>query len=244
VDLFMPEQDHKLAESIRNGDYFREARAWYKSMYIGPIAERTFFIMIALASLAVGLTYLVALSLLMPIVAKPPIILPAREGFETYIPRIVPLRAPQEAPSKAVLQFYIANYVVAREGYSVETWQSSANAVRSQSDEATYVAYVYQRHPENSASLAAKLGREGSMLVEIESVRLQQNSEVPSARVVFSNQTKGVTPESKTRWTAELKYRYKEIGISTVSDPKTGRDTIAFEDPQFQVLSYEVQPAE
>lgn len=237
----MTDDSQKLADSIRSGAYFGHARAWYQVLFIGLVAERTIFMLIAALAMLVAIMAALALFSLMPLVTKTAIILPLRGESDSYIPRITRLRQGQETASEAVLRFYVSEYVRAREGYSADTWLSSANFVHAQSDAATYSLYLVQRSPENPQSLAATLGKDGAMNAVINGVKVSMDGETGSATVYFSTQVQAERVSLKTRWTARLKYRYTGIAIDMVKNEETGMDETRIENPRFQVTEYAVE---
>ncbi len=66
----MTEDYKKIAESIRSGKYFTEARGWFETVYISPVSERSFFLIIAILAGFTALFGIVAMSRLLPITKR------------------------------------------------------------------------------------------------------------------------------------------------------------------------------
>lgn len=237
----MTDDSHKIAESIRSGRYFEDARAWYQAVYIGPISERTFFLIIATLAAATAFIAIISVFSLMPLVSRPAIIIPAQSSAEDVVPRLTNLREKRQNAQEAVAQFFVLQYVAAWERYSAEMLQENALFVHAQSDEATYNAYLAQYDASNPQSPTVKLGHEGSVDISVQAVRMNFKGDGGTAEVDFTSETSSGTTPEKTRWTATLKYRYTEMGIDMVDNAKTGAGETTFRDPKFQVVGYAVE---
>lgn len=230
----MSDDNEKIAEMIRGGKYFDEARAWYGAMYIGPISERTFFLIIAILSGVVAIASVFAVSALMPLTTKPGILVSAGPRPEETVQSLLNLRELDSNPDKAIAKFFAAEYVTAREGYSAHTYQGNALFVQNQSDQATYNAFSAQYSSSNPQSLAAIFGEAGTRAVIIDSVSLRGNT----ATVGFTTEDTGVDPALKSQWTAKIDFNYTPMTTKTVVNPETGQDELQVKDPQFQVVNY------
>ncbi|MDX2095425.1 MAG: VirB8/TrbF family protein [Alphaproteobacteria bacterium] len=235
----MAEQDEHIAESIRSGAYFTQARAWFEVMYIGPISERSFFLLIAFLAALVALFSASALVRLMPLTDRSPVLVPASARNDDIYMSLLPLTEGGQAVNPSILQFFVTQYVIAREGYFSQTFVTNARFVRAQSDVAAYNAYAVAYTPGNAASPFAALGEYGQRLITIHSVRMGRRTEGKgSAEVTFSAETRGVDAPSTTRWTARLEYIYTELATRVVDNVETGEKDLDITDPHFQVVNY------
>ncbi len=237
----MTDESHKIADSIRSGRYFEDARAWYQAIYIGPVSERSFFLIIAALASVTALLAIVSVFSLMPLTSRPAIIIPSQSSAQDVVPRLTNLRQNREDPQQAVAQFFVLQYVAARERYAAATLQENALFVHAQSDEATYNAYLAQYDASNPQSPTVKLGRQGVVDIEVQAVRMDFKGDGGTAEVDFTTESSGLAAPEKTRWTAMLKYRYTEMGIDMVDNTQTGAIENTFRDPKFQVVGYAVE---
>jgi len=233
----MSDDKQAVSEMIRDGSYFDASRAWYQVLYIGPIAERSFFLIIAGLAVAVALVATVALTSLLPITERPGLILKT-DRMDSTIANLTGLAPAGANVNPAMLQFFVSAYVMGREGYSAAFFASNSAFVAAHSDEATMNDYVAVYGSQNPQSPAAILGARGSRIVEIQSIAINDTVEPNTATVQFTTELKGTETTSKTRWTATLQYLYSDLTVEPVIDPETGKENITTQDPQFQVVNY------
>ena len=239
----MTEDYKKIAESIRNGKYFGDARGWFEAVYIGPISERTFFLIIAILAGFVALFGLMAVSQLLPLTKHEPILIRAGERpYETQ-KSLVQLAPHHAAPNPGISNFLLARYVQLRESFDSRTFTNDARFIQANSSADAYNAYVAAYNPASPQSPFAALGDLGQRLVSVDYV--QRISGAPQGQdravVVFSTNTVGVTNPATTQWTATLDYIYTDLVTKTVKDPKTKELELEVTDPHFQVVNYVLQ---
>ncbi len=237
----MVEDDKKIAESIRNGTYYAQARDWFETMYIGPVSERSFFLIIAVLSGFIALFSVSSVMRLMPLDKREPILIRAPENYDDIEMTLVKIGEPREAVNPALSYFYVTQYVIARESFYASTFTANAKFVRAQSDSASYTAYAQSYDPANPASPFAALGDGGQRQVNIDNVRMhapEKGSNQYTAEVNFTVDTVVNQQETKSRWTAQMNYIYTQITPELVTDPETKQKVLSVNDPQFQVVNY------
>lgn len=238
----MAEQDKQIADAIRSGAYFVQARQWFEAVYIGPISERTFFLIIACLAGLVAFFSLSAVMRFMPITNRDPVLVYATERADDVYMTLVPLTEKGEAINPAIIEFFVTQYVLAREGYFSQTFGANARFVRAQSDVGAYNAYATAYSPSNESSPFSGLGEYGQRLITMRSVRIDQARDGKArAEVTFTAQTKGLDTASTTNWTAKLDYIYTELTTELVDNAQTGDKDLRVGDPQFQVVNYVLQ---
>ena len=199
----MTEDYKKIAESIRSGKYFGDARGWYEAVYIGPISERSFFLIIAVLAVFVAVFGVVSVKRLMPITKHQAILIYGGERAEEVQASLVEL-APKRIPmNPAIAQFFVATYVQLRESYDSRAFTANARFIRGQSDKAAYAAYAAAYDPDNAASPFAEMGDLGQRQVVLDSVTIK-TIETPdhspgrmNATVVFTTESTGVATPTK-----------------------------------------------
>jgi type IV secretory pathway component VirB8 len=237
----MNPEDKIIAQSIRDGSYFKASRGWFETVYIGPVSERAFFLLVAALAGFVAFSSIIALISLTPITSRPPIYLYGNDRPYDTLTRLVEIRKPSDEVNEAMIEFFLKKYVAAREGFSATDFVAKSNFVRAQSDEATYSLYMAASDPTNPNSWPVLLGQMGQRVIAVDSIRLSRDGENTSARVRFSAELLGVEPPAKTKWTAKIKFRYTEILITLEKNAETGKKEMRATDPQFQVVSYELE---
>ncbi|MES2983768.1 MAG: VirB8/TrbF family protein [Pseudomonadota bacterium] len=233
----MDDEAQKISEMMRKGTYFDEARAWYQAVYIGPISERSFFLLIAALSVVVAIASLIAVNSMLPLVSRPGLLIRSGPRIDDIIPRLEVLKEPEKSLTSSLLRFFIVHYVAAREGYSVSTYGSGAAFVRAQSNDAVYGAFSKAFTATNPTSPAATLGATGARNITVTAIQINTNTSPMSAEVDFTAETTGSSAPVKTRWTARMQYTYTDLAV--VDPQGESSDEVEFQDPHFQVISYE-----
>ncbi len=169
----MSPEEKRLAESIRSGKYFESARDWFHAIYIGPISERTFFLIIALLSAVIAVTSIVALFSLLPLTDKRPILVYAGDRPEETLKKLVQIKTVQQPLNPSLKKFFVAQYVKLRESYYYSTYLSSAHFIHQHSVGDVYTKYITQNDVVNPSSSAARLGEHGQRVVTIDLVTVE-----------------------------------------------------------------------
>lgn len=238
----MSEPYKEIADAVRSGSYFLEARQWFQAVYIGPISERSFFLIIAVLASVVAFFSLAAVFRLMPLTNRDPVLVYATDRPDDVYMTLVPLTEKREPVNPAIVEFFVTQYVLAREGYFYQTFAANARFVRAQSDVNTYNAYATAYSPSNPASPLANLGEYGQRLVTPRSVRMSSTKDGKgSAEVMFSTEVRGSDNPTITNWTAKIDFVYTELTTELVDNPQTGDKDLKIRDPQFQVVNYVLQ---
>lgn len=235
----MSQEQQHVAELIRSGRYYSEARGWYEALYIGPISERSFFLVVAGLASLVALVAFIAVMGLMPITWKPAVLV-RNTALDTGVPSLVPMSQRGADMNQGIVQFMVANYVGRREGYNAVEYPLNAKFVAAQSDAPTRAAYEATYGKGNPRSPVNVLGTVGQRLVTIHSITLNEAVEPKLATVKFSTDITGISGGTKTEWTAVLGYYYSPMNVTDEVDQATGEEGISVEDPQFQVVNYVV----
>jgi type IV secretory pathway component VirB8 len=243
----MTEDYKKIAESIRNGTYFGDARRWYEAVYIGPISERSFFLIIAILATVVAIFGIVSVKRLMPITKHQAVLIRGGDRAEEVQASLVEL-APKRVPmNPAIAQFFVATYVQLRESYDSRAFTANARFIKGQSNDAAYAAYAAAYDPANAASPFAEMGDVGQRQVVLDSVAIKK-IDTPdnspgrmNATVVFTTESTGVATPTKTRWTANIEFIYTELTTKVVDNAETRQKDLQITDPHFQVVNYVLQ---
>jgi type IV secretory pathway component VirB8 len=249
----MAEDYKKIAESIRSGKYFAEARGWFEAVYIGPVSERSFFLIIAVLAGLIFLFSFMSIMRLMPITKHEPILMQAGDRPDEVQASLVPLAPDHVAQNPAIVKFFLVEYVEMRESFDARTFLKNAKFVQSQSTPAAYNAYAGAYSPSNPQSPFAALGDLGQRLVTVETIRqidvnpVKGEAPPPAglgrAEVMFSTDTVGVSNPATSKWTATVDYIYTGLETKMVLNPETKQKDLEVTDPHFQVVNYVISPS-
>lgn len=235
----MNDDAKQASELVRSGEYFAQARGWYQAMYIGPVSERSFFLIIAFLAILVVVAGIGSALAFFPLADRPGIVT-MNPRFDTTFVRSVPLRESDQNIDDAFIQFFVRNYVSKREEYSPESYVPNYMFIRAHSDTPTFTSFSAGYTSSNPQSAAALLGTTGRRTIRIDRLRYEDLGGEQQAIVHFTRQEIVNGQAAATQWTATVKYYYTKVAITPVVDTDTGKHSIEIEDPQFQVVSYEL----
>lgn len=233
----MKSDDHEATELMRSGAYYDQARKWYKTLYIGPIAERSFFLIVASLAGIVGIVGFFAFVGLMPVTERPGILI-ANPRIDDTVPNVIRLRNGGEPMNDALRRYYVVQYVLSRESYDAANFAKNSRFVTAYSAGPVAEAYVAAVGPTNPRNPAALLGAYGKRQVGIQSVVVNAGADPQTATVKFSTDLVGVGNSTRTQWTATLQFYYSDAVATNVADPETGAETVSMQEPTFQVVNY------
>lgn len=114
LDRYNPE----IAEKVRTGSYYKEAWDWYALKYIYPVSQRTFFIFITLAALAVTFSGIVILYNFYPLKIHVPIAVNIQDMTLDYAKLVKVQVAAKGEPTQPVVEYLAGQYVEKIESYN------------------------------------------------------------------------------------------------------------------------------
>lgn len=228
-----------IAEKLEDGSYFKEGRQWYSAIYISPISERIFFIILTCVAGLIFIMAVLALLYLLPIKPRIPFVYRAANMFEE-VPTMVRLKKPEDPANPAIVRYYLSAYTTMRESYSEDKFLSSRAFVKAYSDPSVFDEYNRLTHPDNPRSPIRRFGRFIDLSAKVQSVRFDRSAQPYKATVQFSTEEIGTSVSEKTNWTATINFFYTDLVERDVIDPKTGHIMLEFDEPTFQVVSYDV----
>jgi len=228
-----------IKADIASGEYFSSAIKWYNELYLVPIAQRNWMLVLAVLSCISALCAFVSLVYILPVIEKIsiPVSVP---NSENYITDQVKLTQANMTADETILEFFVKEYVIRREEYSFHRYDKDRAYVQAHSDPITFNAYdtVYKR--ENPRSPAAVLGERGERIITIRNYTIDRTVEPPVATIHFDADIRTRKAFPKSRWTASLAFYYDSLKVKEVKDPETGEIRLQTEDPVFNVVQYVV----
>lgn len=207
-----PVDSEEIAQDLRKGTYFEQARQWYGMIYHAPMAERSFFIVVTLTALLTTFFGIMGFMGLFPLQPAKPFYIPTQEA--TLVPTIVPLAEETEDPNVALQHFLLSRYVTAREEYDPRTKASYARFVRRQSAPDVTAAYDRQTSQSNPYSPSALYEDRLVRHIRITSLTIPPvPGENRKARIEFEATVGNRDQSETTRWYADVAFRYTGISI-------------------------------
>lgn len=232
-------EEQEIAQKIKDGEYFKDARGWYTALYISQVSERSAFLLFAVLAGLVFLIGTLSLMDLMPINERERLIM-RNDRMDGTISSVHRLKKPGAPLNIALKKFFVTNYVFMRESYRFQDYPTHSAFVKEHSDPTTYAKYLADHGTENPRSYATLLGRVGERQVTITGVKIDTKTEPATAIVNFNTDFKKVKGGTQTAWTATLSFYYTKVSVNEVVDQATGNPKLEIVDPAFNVVSYSV----
>jgi len=231
----------EVAAAIEDGSLFKEARDWYTAMYIGPISERVFFIVITSVAVVVCVMALLALAYLLPIKPRIPFVYYTKD-IVGRIPTMTRFKEADEPSNPALIRYYLGALVTSYESYTEKKYFVNRSFMKYYGDEEMFAEYDRATNPSNPRSPIRTYGKYTEVKVNIENVTYERPATGP-ARGVVEFSTELVSPDSrkKTNWTATIGFYYTDLVAGDQIDPETGEITLSLQEPTFQAVSYDVK---
>lgn len=221
-----------IAQRVKSGEYYREARAWYADVHQAPLNQRIHMILAAMvALLALGLAVTALLSFL-PLTRQVPV--PVHVGDLTLQAAAVQgLSRRGEDPDAALMRYMAQYYVEQREAYRVDELATSVSAVQALSNENVTQAYRTWMSPQNPQSPLVLYQRTSARSVRILSTRLFTREEPKRAQVEYEATVLGAAAKAAARYTADIAFSYSPVTVN--------EDTGDIAPFQFQVTAYDTK---
>lgn len=191
-------------ESLK--DYYRAAESWSADRErVIASSRRTAWVVAAGAS-AVALMQGIALVMLLPLKTVVPytLLVDRQTG---YVEALKPLERESIAPDKALVRSFLAQYVIAREGFDIDALKDTYRKVALWSAGDARSRYVAAMQATNPESPLALLPRRSVVQTQIRSISSLSGD---TALVRFSTvrTDPGGQPQPPQTWAAVIKYRF------------------------------------
>lgn len=204
----------EIADKVRTGEYYREARRMYDYSVHDPMAERYMYLFITAISIIIFIIALVAARSLYPLNSEVPLIFYSNDVTED-IPNIEKLQEyKDESPSEATLRFLVKHYVQMREEYEISTFDRNVNGIKNQSSEDVFREYQFYIDPRNPDGPITKYQRHSRRYIQI----LLSKRLPDSMEVIFDAYVDSRSTVKKSRWRANIAFKYSGVALDDEGD--------------------------
>ncbi len=196
-------------------DYYANAGSWADERTQSIYASRKVAWIVAMVATAIAFLLAIAIVFMLPLKTVEPhtLLVDKQTGF---VQALDPSKPQQIAPSKALTQSFLVQYVEAREGFDIATVQGQFKKVALWSSGPNKSRYVGAMQATNPESPLAQLPRSTVIEVTVRSVsQLSDNSAL--VRFARVRRDQGGTEQPTENWVAVIKYRYSNAPM-TVED--------------------------
>lgn len=225
----MTTEPEPLAEKIETGEYFREARRAYGDMYIEPLSDRYFLLVVMGFALVIMVIMLISWAMIYPLKPAVPFVYFSQDVTEE-LPRIKPLsNTLEEDPNLALKRYLVTQYVTLRENYNIDRLEENGRAVQQMSVPEVFDEWQKEMAPGNPESPIAQFQRHTIRKIRVTNVRfLDDGSADVEYNALMENVSSGDTKQ--IRMIANTAFRFTDVAV----DQETGKATPL----QFVVTGY------
>jgi len=197
----MNEMRHDKLES-----YYAEAESWAEDRHAGIArSQRTAWIVAAVLG-SIALLEAIALVLLTPLkTVEPYTLLVDRQTG--YVQALKPLQRETIAPDEALVRSFLVQYVIAREGFDIDSLQSDYRKVALWSAGEARERYVRAMQAGNPESPLATLPRRAVIQPEIVSLS-SLSADTALVRFITRRVDAGAPSQAPQRWAAVIAWRF------------------------------------
>lgn len=209
-----------IADSIRDGSYYKEAHKWYTTKYMTILSERFFFIVLTLIAFATLIFAILAVTGLMPINRPVPFFYVSRD-ISRELPLMIPLRANQLEPiNDSLRRYFVASYVVNRENYTLDKLQPQYRMIQKHSDEGAFSVYRRFIDPSNPRSPITMYQRKSIKNVSVIRAIITPDATPGryNATVDFIAKVKSFGKEETSTWQAQLLFTYQDLTVDQTEE--------------------------
>jgi type IV secretory pathway component VirB8 len=207
-----PEEYLEIAEKVRTGEYFREARGMYDTMINDPMSERYLYILITTIAMAILVVSIYAAQQLYPLERSVPFIFNTNNIVDD-LPRMKSLVAFKgEDPSEALLRFLVKNYVTTRESYDIETFDRNTSGIKQQSSPQVFGEFQNFINPANPESPIVQYQRHSRRVITILATKRLEDQDY-GMEVYYDVTIENRTEVKKSRWQADIAFSYSGVEL-------------------------------
>lgn len=209
-------------------DYYEPADTWMADRERAQASSRKVLLIVAAVVSAIALLEAAALVLLLPLKTVVPytLLVDRQTG---YVQALKPLEREIVAPDTALVRSFIAQYVIAREGFDIDSLRDTYRKVGLWSAGEARDSYIASMQATNPASPIATLPRRALIEVQIRSVTAL-NADTLFVRYSTFRTDPGGQRQAPRIWAAAIKYRFSGDAMSA--------DDRLLNPLGFQVLQY------
>ncbi len=194
------------------GDYYRESESWAADKERSRVTGQRIAWSIAGVAAIVALFEAAALVALMPLkTVEPYTLLVDRQTG--YVQALKPLDRSTIAPDAALTRSFLAQYVIGREGFDIDSLQDDYRKVALWSAGSARDRYIATMQRTNPSSPLVTLPRQAIVNVEITSIS-SLSEDVSLIRFLTTRTDPGGQKQTSQPWAAVIKYRFAAGSMS------------------------------
>ena len=169
-----------------------ETKNWYKDRYQYVLVQRKLLVLVTILSLLSTFATAIIISTLTPLKTVEPFVIQVDQK-SGIVQTVDPLTATELTANEAVNNFYIVQYIRARETYSTADLARNYETVRVMSESGrVYPEFIAQQNPNNPTSNAARLGTSGVRTIKFTSFTYLKPSVIQVRAIIEEKSESGI----------------------------------------------------
>ncbi len=207
-----------LKQLIESGEYFEEAKRWYKTSYIHPFSQRSFLLIISVISLVVFLSILVNIYNLFPMKREVQYIINSADLTDKAV-KIYKATYDDRDVQLSITNVLVNKYIIAREKYNYQDLKKQFTYVKNNSTRVIFQRFLSFMNIDNAESLILKYQKNINREVTIVSSSYpDQNNAIVNIHTIAKDVT-GKKYEDKL-WQIKLQFDIDKVDIDVASGKK------------------------
>ena len=193
-------------------DYFEAAESWSADRDASQANSRRIAWIAASVLAVIAILEAIAIVVMLPLKTVVPytLLVDKQTG---YVQALKPLERQVVAPDEALVKSFLAQYVIAREGFDIDSLQDVYRKVALWSADEARSRYIAQMQASNPTSPLAALPRRSLVEVQIRSIS-SLNADTSLVRFATVQTDPGGQPQEAQPWAAVLKFRFTGDAMS------------------------------
>lgn len=187
----MDRVSESIAKNVRSGRYFEDAKAWYNSIIVNNIVQRSYLILIACVTLILTLTMALNIYSILPNTYQMQFIasIPDLSDFNTKIKKFD--QPGNRSINELIYSYLLGFYVKSYESYDYNNLANQLKDINSKSSKQVYKQFYSNLSLDNPTSPILLLQQSGTRTIEIKSVAFEEEKDL--AKINFlSDQRSGM----------------------------------------------------
>lgn len=177
-----------LKEYIESGQYFKDARAWYRNKYIYPFSHRSFLALIFVFIFAITGGIAFNLYNIFPMVIQVKYSIQANDA-ETKTAQIIRANQLGNDPVTSVTDVLVRNYITNRENYNYDRLKNQFIYIKNNSTRIVFREFYNFMNIDNSSSPVLTYQKSVRRNIKVLSANYYNNKAVVNFESIAKNQT-------------------------------------------------------
>lgn len=205
----MKSSENNIAEYIKSGRYFKDARDWYSNKFILPIAEKAWLVLFAFVMSAVSFIVIVNINNILPMTKKFSVMVDVQDIFRNNT-KVKNVNYFPNDPEKTIAQHLIYNFLKMREQYKFENIERQQEIIKNISGKLVAESFNKLMQIDNPESLLAKYQDKITRFIEPQKITFNSDNQ---AIIIFDAYEKapGKSEYYAGRFKADIYFEMSEL---------------------------------